>query len=132
VPVITRQGWRRSGLPAAQPFPPDSIPADQPADLLIGDRRVGHDRQQLIQQGLAVLPGAPALGQRVPHLAQGFALPARDCLVEQLHNLIQHVGSRLGQHGQQDRVPPLRLPARQRLPAQPPSHGRQEPPSLGR
>ncbi|MFI7664529.1 hypothetical protein [Nocardia sp. NPDC049526] len=55
------------------PLPPDSIPTDQAADLFIGDRRVGDDRQQLVQQGLRVLTGAAAFGQFVFHPLFGIA-----------------------------------------------------------
>lgn len=86
--------WQRGqggSTGGTQPFPPDRFPADQPADLVIGDGGVGGNSQDRIQQHLPVLPGLTALGQRVPHLAGGLAFARRDRLVEQLHNLIQHL-----------------------------------------
>ncbi|WET78998.1 hypothetical protein P3102_34005 [Amycolatopsis sp. QT-25] len=96
-----------------QPGTADPVSPDQAADLLVADLRVGDDGQQIVQQRLAVLTRLAALGERVAHLAFGFALPHRDRLIEQLHDLVEHLGRRLRQ---QDRVPALRILALQRLP----------------
>jgi len=58
---------------------------------------------------LPVLAGLGALGQRVAHPVRGLALPRRDGLVEQLHDLVEHLGGRLRHQGEQDRVPAFRL-----------------------
>ncbi|WP_433359126.1 hypothetical protein [Streptosporangium sp. CA-115845] len=132
VPVIARQPW--SGLRHRRPQarPADPFTSDQVADLLVADLRVGDDDQQIIQQHLPVFSGFAPFGQRVAHLAFGLALPRGDRLVEQLHNLVEHVGRRLRQHRQQDRVPALRIAAFQRLRGQPPTDRGQEPAPLGR
>jgi hypothetical protein len=48
-------------------------------------------------------------GQRVPHPVLRFAFPAGHRLVEQLHHLVKHIGGRLRQHRQQDRMTPVQV-----------------------
>jgi hypothetical protein len=117
VAVIARQP--RFGLRnrRPQPIPPDLLAPNQTTDLLIGDLRVGDDRQQLVQQRLPVLAGLATFGQLVAHPPLGRAELRRDRLVEHLDHLVEHVGGRLCQHHEQDRVaagPPR--------PAAPPTH----------
>jgi hypothetical protein len=60
--------------------------------------------KDLVQQRLAVLAAAGALGQGLGELCLGDRLPARQRLVEQQQHLVEHVDGRLGQQRQQDRV----------------------------
>nr|WP_228802019.1 hypothetical protein [Nocardia farcinica] len=132
MPVITRQPGFGLRDRRPQALPSDLLAADQRADLLIGHRRVGDNRQQVVEQGLAILSGATAFGQFLLHPAFGGTELRRDRLIEQRHDLVEDVGTGLSQHGQQDRVPALRIPALQRLRGQPAAHRGQEPPPLGR
>jgi len=54
------------------------------SDVLVRDRGVGDDREQVVEQHLAVLAAAGALGQRLGHPPPGPALPTRHGLIEQL------------------------------------------------
>jgi hypothetical protein len=132
VPVVARQPGR--GLLPCRPqaWPPDPLAPDQPADLFVVQPQVEDDVQEIVEQGLAVLTGLPALGQRVAHLPLGLAFPRRDGLVEQAHDLVEHVGRRLRQQREQDRVAALRISPPQRLGGQPAADGGQEPAPLGR
>jgi hypothetical protein len=91
---------------------------DHAADVLVGDRGVGDDREEVVEQALAVLAGLAAFGERVAHGALGLALPRGYRLVEQAHDLVEHIGARLRHQRQQDRVAALWLAALQRLPGQ--------------
>ncbi len=109
---------------------PDPLP-QQHADLLVGDGRVGQHRQDHIHQQMPGLTAAGPLGEFLlgPRLRPRFA--RRDRLVEQRHDLIQLVGRGLGHQRQQDGIPPLRIPAFQRLVGRPAAHRGQEPAPLG-
>ena len=129
--MIARQPRGGLGRRRAQAWPPDPLAPDQPADLLVGHARVGDDGQQVIQQRLPILPGLAPLGERIAHRPLGLALPRGDGLVEQLHDLVEHVGCRLRQQREQDRVAALRIAPFQSLRGQPAPDRGQEPASLG-
>jgi hypothetical protein len=114
-----------------QPRHADPRP-QQPADLLVGDGGVQQDRQDRVQQRLTVLARLGPLDQLLVGLVPGSSLASRHRLVEQLDHLVQHVGRRLRQQGQQDRVAALRLAPLQRLVGRPAPHRGQEPAPLGR
>jgi hypothetical protein len=92
-----------------QPAHPDPLPQD-PADLLIGDGRVGQHRQDHIHQQLPVLALLRPLGQRLIGLGLRPRFARRHRLVEQRHDLIQLVDRRLRRQRQQDRVPAFPAP----------------------
>lgn len=56
VPVTPQQRRQGGRLRGPQPFPPDLLPADQPADLLVRNHRVGDDGQDRVQRRLPVFP----------------------------------------------------------------------------
>ena len=114
------------------PCPSDPFAPDLPADVLVGDRGVGDDGQQLVEQRLAVFTGLAPFSQRVAHRALGLALARRHRLVEQAHDLVEHVGCGLGQQREQDRVAALWLPPVKGLRGQPAPHRGQEAAPLGR
>ena len=132
VAVIARQAGYRLRQRRPDPWPPDPLAPDQAADVLVGDGRVGDHHQEVIEQGLAVLSGLAALGQRVAHRAFGLALPRRHRLVEQAHHLVEDIDGRLGQHRQQDRVAALRIATLEGLRGQPAPDRGQEPAPLRR
>ena len=113
--MIARQPGTGLRQRCPHPWPSDPLAPDQPADVLVGDGRVGDHRPAVVEQAPAVLSGLGPLGQRVAHRAFGLALPRRHRLVEQAHDLVEDVDRGLGQQRQQDRVAALRLPAFQRL-----------------
>ena len=109
---------------------PDPLP-QEPADLLVRDRRVGQHRQDHIHQQLPGLALLGPLGQRLVGLGPRPRLPRRHRLVEQRDDLIELVDRRLRHQRQQDRVPALLAPL-QRLHRGPAAHRGQEPAPLAR
>ncbi|WP_307874059.1 MULTISPECIES: SAM-dependent methyltransferase [unclassified Frankia] len=83
--------------------------AQHGADLLVADRAVEHDGQDVVQQGLPVLGAFGPLGQGLGDLLLRRRLPTANRLVEQQQRLVEHVDGRLRQQREQDRVPALRL-----------------------
>lgn len=98
--MIAREAGQRLRQRGPDPGPSDPLAPDQAAHVLVGDVRVGDHHQEVIEQGLAVLAGLAALGQRVAHRAFGLTLSRRHRLVEQAHRLVEDIDGRLGQHRQ--------------------------------
>jgi hypothetical protein len=107
VAVVGRQAFLAGGPRVAHPLHADALARKRP-DLPFGDVGIQGDRQNLIQQHLAVLALAGAFGQRLLQAGPGRRFPPGDGLIEQEHHLIEHVDRGLGQQRQQDRIPPLR------------------------
>jgi hypothetical protein len=76
-----RLTWRDRALKELEDLA-DVILAQPRADLVIGDLRVQHDPQDVVQQRLPVLPAAGALRQRLGQQCPRGRLPAGQRLVE--------------------------------------------------
>ena len=131
MPVIAGQALTTSGPSRAHSLHPDLAPHQYP-HLGIWDVQIKGDGQDLIQQRLAVLPGAGAFGQLLGQLCPCVGFAPGQGLVEQQHYLVQHIHDRLGQQGQQDRVTAFRLTPGQGLDGQPPAQTGQKPAPLRR
>jgi hypothetical protein len=129
VPVVAREP-RPAGLPRGPHPPVADVRAQPAADLVVAHVRVEHDPQDVIEQGLPVLAGAGPLGQGPRHLRLRGGLPAGQRLVEQQQHLVQHVNRRLGDQGQQHRVPAPVVAPREVLGREPAPNPGQEPPPL--
>ena len=92
----------------------DPLP-DEPAGLLIGDVRVGEHVEDLVEQPGTIGLGLGAVDELLRKLVPGTGIRAGQCLVEQLHQLVEHLDVGFGQRCQQDRVTPVDRGALQRL-----------------
>ena len=88
---------------------------DEPAGLLVGDVRVGEHVEDLVEQPATVDLGLGAVDEPLRKLVAGTGIRAGQCLVEQLHQLVEHLDVGFGQRRQQDRVTPVDRGALQRL-----------------
>ena len=92
----------------------DPLP-DEAAGLLVGDVRVGEHVEDLIEQPCPIGLGLGAVDELLRKLVPGTGIRAGQCLVEQLHQLVEHLDVGFGQRCQQDRVTPVDRGALQRL-----------------
>ena len=83
--------------------------------LLVGDGRVGEHVEDLVEQPATVGLGLGAVDQPLREFVTGSGVRAGECLVEQLHQLVEHLDVGFGQRRQQDRVAPVDVGALQRL-----------------
>jgi hypothetical protein len=81
--------------------------ADDPARLLVGDVRVGEYVEDLVEQPASVYLGLGAVDQPLRKFVAGPGIRAGKRLVEQLHQLVEHLGVGFSQRCQQDRVTPV-------------------------
>ncbi|MFJ2032240.1 hypothetical protein [Streptosporangium sp. NPDC087985] len=107
------------------------LDAQQATDLLVRDRRIRQNREDLLHQHLPGLALLSPLDQFLVRLSLGPRLPRRHRLVEQRDDLVQLIHPRLRHQRQQNRITAL-LATHQRLHRRPPPHRGQEPAPLPR
>ena len=104
--------WRAAG--GDQAVHADPL-ADDPPGLLVGDARVGEHVEDLVEQPATVCLGLGAVDQPLRKFLAGSGIRAGERLVEQLHQLVEHLDIGFGQRCQQHRVTPVDRGALQRL-----------------
>ncbi len=100
---------------------------DQPSSLVIGHCRVGEHVEDLIEQPRSIRLRLGTVDQALGQLVPDAGIRPGKRLIEQLHQLVEHLDVGLGQRRQQHRMPTVDIGALQCLVGRGPSDLGQHP-----